>query len=153
MKSLLRYLTLASVLLVASARGTDDKLIAAVRAADDARVAATIAADRAKLDAIYSADLYYAHSSGKIDNKAAHLAGMENRDSAYEKFDYQTRDFLPAGLGLVLMTGHVIIHSGSAKGKTQNDVNFLAVWREEKGQWRFLAWQACKNPSADAAKK
>jgi hypothetical protein len=24
---------------------------------------------------------------------------------------------------------------------------YLAVWREEKGHWRFLAWQSCKLPT------
>ena len=26
------------------------------------------------------------------------------------------------------------------------DLNFLTVWREEGGKWRFLAWKSCKNP-------
>jgi hypothetical protein len=34
-----------------------------------------------------------------------------------------------------------------------NDLNYLAVWREEKGAWRFLAWQSCKNPPATGAAK
>jgi len=25
-------------------------------------------------------------------------------------------------------------------------LSYLAVWREENGQWRFLAWQSCKLP-------
>lgn len=140
-------------LLTAHLRAADETIVAAVRAADDERVAATIAADRTRLERIYSADLFYAHSSGKIDNKAEHVDGIAKRTSNYEKFDYQSRDFKVAAPGLVLMTGHVVIHSSAAKGKTENDVNFLAVWREEQGQWRFLAWQACKNPPAEPAKK
>jgi hypothetical protein len=27
-------------------------------------------------------------------------------------------------------------------------LSFLAFWREEKGRWRFLAWQSCKLPAA-----
>jgi len=26
-------------------------------------------------------------------------------------------------------------------------LSFLAVWREENGKWRFLAWQSCKLPA------
>jgi len=33
------------------------------------------------------------------------------------------------------------------------DLNYLAVWRQEGGRWRFLAWQSCKNPSPADAKK
>jgi hypothetical protein len=131
----------------------DEAALAAVRAADDERVAATIASDAARLEAIYSPDLYYAHSSGKVDNQAAHLAGLAKRTTAYEKFDYLTRDFRLVAPGLVLMTGRVVIRSTTPQGPVANDVNFLAAWRLEKGAWRFLAWQATKNPPPDSTKK
>jgi ketosteroid isomerase-like protein len=153
MKSTFGGLLAAVCLVVVSVRAADDNLIAAVRAADDERVAATIAGDRARLEAIYSDDLSYAHSSGKVDNKAVHVETIAKRTNAYEKFDYRVREFRLAGPGVVLMTGRVIIHSSGAKGKDQNDVNFLAVWREEHGRWRFLAWQACKNPPAETPKE
>lgn len=139
-----RHLAFAAALVVAGAAAEDPR-VAAVRAADDERIAATMAGDRARLEAIYSADLHYAHSSGKVDDKAEHVAVIARRNNVYEKFDYQTREFRLAAPGIMLMTGRVIIHSVNAKGKNQNDVNFLAVWREEGGRWRFLAWQACKN--------
>lgn len=153
MKISLHHLLSALVLSVAGLRAADDSAIAAVRAADDERVAATIASDRVRLDSIYSADLYYAHSSGKVDNKAEHVEGIAKRASAYTKFDYLRRDFKLIGPGIVAMTGRVVIYSTSANGKNANDVNFLALWREENGQWRFLAWQATKNPPAENAKK
>ena len=34
--------------------------------------------------------------------------------------------------------------------KTMNDINHHGVAREEKGKWRFLAWQSCKNPDSAA---
>jgi len=37
--------------------------------------------------------------------------------------------------------------------KATNDLNYLAVYREENGKWRFLAWQSCKNPPEAEAKK
>jgi hypothetical protein len=123
------------------------RLIAAVTAADDARCAATKAGDRARLAASYSDDLHYAHSSGKIDTKASQLDGVINGANAYENFEYKDRTFVPAGPGIVLMKGRVLVHmkQKSTGQKTVNDINYLAVWREENGQWRFLAWQACKN--------
>ena len=150
--TLLRLLPLLALLAVA-VRGADDKLIAAVRAADDERVAATKSGDRARLEAIYSDDLHYAHSNGKIDNKASYVESLVKRTTVYEKYDYQKREFRPAGPGIVLMIGRVLITSSGTGGKQNNDLNILAVWREEKGKWRFLAWQSCKNLPADAAKK
>jgi len=153
MKLLLSGLLAAVSLFAAGLRAADDAIIAAVRAADDERVAATMAGDRARLEAIYSADLRYAHSSGKIDDKAVHVATIAKRTTHYEKFDYQSREFMVAEPGVVIMSGRVVIHSTSAKGRNENDVNFLAVWREEQGRWRFLAWQATKNPPAGPAKQ
>ncbi|HUR56352.1 MAG TPA: nuclear transport factor 2 family protein [Opitutaceae bacterium] len=151
--TLLRLLPLFAFLAVA-VHAADDKLIAAVRAADDARLAATIAADKTALEAIYSDDLHYVHSSGKVDNKASQVRGITTSGSAYESFDHKERTFVPAGPGVVLMYGHVLVNmKNKASGaKNTNDIQYLAVWREEKGKWRFLAWQASKVVQPDAKK-
>ncbi len=149
---LLRLLAFFTFLAVA-AHAADDKLIAAVRSADDERVAATKSGDLTRLTAIYSDGLHYAHSNGKIDTKASYVDSLVKRTTVYEKYDYQTREFRSAGPGIVLMTGRVLVQSTSGGARQNNDLNFLAVWREEKGKWRFLAWQSCKNPPADTGKK
>ena len=142
--------SLASIL-----RAADDKIIAAVRAADDERVAATVSASRAGLEASYSDDLHYAHSSGKVDNKASQIQGVTTGGNKYERFEYKDRTFVPAAPGIVLMKGRVLVHMSDKQTgqKVVNDLNYLAVWREEKGKWRFLAWQSCRNPEAGAAAK
>ena len=145
LKLVLRRLIGLVCVLTVTASAAADGVVAAVRAADDERVAATIAGVHARLAAIFSDDLRYVHSSGKIDNKTEHADGLAKRASVYERFDYQTREFRLAAPGVMLMSGRVVIHSTNAKGKNQNDVNFLAVWREEQGRWKLLAWQAAKN--------
>ncbi len=145
MKNLARLLLLLALVSVRLA-AADDALIAAVRAADDERVAATQAADPARLEAIFSDQLHYAHSSGKIDTKASYVKSLVSRSTIYESIKYEVRNFLPAGPGIVLMTGRVEIHATNSGQKVANNLNFLAVWREEGGKWRFLAWQSCKNP-------
>lgn len=147
MKALLRLLLLLT-LFVGVLRAAEDPVIAAVRAADDERTAATKAADPARLAAIFSDGLHYAHSSGKIDDKASYVASLTSRKTIYESFKYETRNFTIAGPGVVLMTGRVVVHASNDGQKVINDLNFLAVWREEGGKWRFLAWQSCKNPPA-----
>lgn len=146
---------LAATTVWSNLHAADDKLTAALRAADDARLAATKAGDRAGLEASYSNDLHYAHSSGKVDTKASQIQGILTGGNAYESFDYKERTFVPAGPGVVLMKGRVIVNQINKQTKVRNaiDLNYLAVWREEKGQWRFLAWQSCRNPEPGAAKK
>jgi ketosteroid isomerase-like protein len=153
MKNLLRLLPFLAFALV-SIRAADDRVIAAVRAADAERVAATKAGDGARLDAIFSDELRYAHSSGHVDTKASYMKALTSRATVYETYDYQEQNFSSIAPGVVLMTGHVLIHSRNASGPNDLDLNFLGVWREEHGKWRFLAWQSCKNPPpAPATKK
>ncbi|MDB6115691.1 MAG: hypothetical protein JWQ62_2636 [Lacunisphaera sp.] len=159
MKTLLRFLVLLVAFLSANAADLPEKIIgpdklsAAVMAADDERLGATKAGDGARLDAIFSEQLHYAHSSGHIDTKASYMEALTSHRTVYESFEYLERNFVPAAPGIVLMNGHVIIHSSKDGEKVINDLNFLAVWREENGRWRFLAWQSCKNqPPAPPAK-
>jgi hypothetical protein len=151
MKNLFRLLPVIA-LFASTLLAAEDRVIAAVRAADDERLAATMAADAARLGAIYSDALHYAHSSGKVDTKASQIKGITTSGNKYERFEYQERTFIPAGPGIVLMKGRVLMHMSNRSGKLVNDLNYLAVWREEHGKWRFLAWQSCKNPPADAKK-
>ena len=135
------------------APAVSDQLIAAVKAADEERVAATRSGDRARLEAILSDELRYAHSSGHADTKASYIKSLTTRSSVYESYDYLERTFLPAAPGIVLMTGRVLVRSRNGEQKSELDLNFLAVWREENGRWRFLAWQSCKNAPVEPAAK
>jgi len=127
-----------------------DRLIAAVRAAETERLDAIKAANPARLDAIFSDDLRYAHSNGKVDTKDSLIKSLVSRSLVYESFDYREINFRAASPGIVLMTGRVVIHASSAGQKAVLDLNFLAVWREENGRWRFLAWQSGRNPPPPA---
>jgi hypothetical protein len=162
MKTLLRLLPLLALGLLslraadlpAKASATEgDKLVTALRAADDERVAATKSGDRARLEAIFSNDLYYGHSSAKVDNKASYVESIVTRNTVYDSYDYVTREFKQVGPGIVFMTGRAKIKSHSPTSAVDNDLNFLAVWREENGKWRFLAWQSVKNPPPVPAAK
>jgi hypothetical protein len=150
MKTLLCFLPIVALIAASSLRAADSSaaIIAAVTVADDERVAASIAVDRARLEAIFSDELHYAHSNGAIDTKASYVDSIVNRRSVYEKYEYQKRTFTPVAPGVVAMTGRALIHSRNADGPVLIDLNFLAVWREEKGKWRFMAWQSCRNPPA-----
>lgn len=120
--------------------------IAAVTAADDERVAASIAKDRARLDAVFSDELHYSHSNGKVDTKTTYVDSIASGASVYGSFDYKERSFKPIAPGVVLMSGRALIQSRNAAGPVMLDLNFLAVWRQENGTWRFVAWQSCRNP-------
>jgi ketosteroid isomerase-like protein len=126
------------------ARADDSAILTAVRAADDERVAAIKAADAARLDAVFSDQLLYTHSNGKLDNKQAYVGALVSGKTVYEVYEYQQRDFHIAAPDIVLMTARMTIKAKSAAGALASDLSVLAVWRNEGGKWRFLAWQSAK---------
>jgi hypothetical protein len=149
MKSLFRLLLVLTLGLVAHRAWADSNDLAAVTAADDERVAATLAGDRARLEAVISDELRYAHSSGHLDTKASLIEAEATHRTVHESYRYVDRQFKSIAPGIVLMTGRVVfkVHGLNGPGQVL-DLNFLAVWRNEAGHWRFLAWQSCKNPEA-----
>ena len=124
-----------------------DAVIAAVKAADDARVVATTAADPKGIGATYSDDLHYAHSNGIVDSKVSYTKSLVSRATIYSSYKYLERSFVPAAPGIVLMHGRVAIKVQTEGPPRDLDLNFLAVWREENGQWRMLAWQSNRPPA------
>jgi len=121
---------------------------AALEAADTARVAAMRAGDRAALSHAFSDDLRYAHSNGIVDSKASFIDVLATGKTKYLGYDYEERNFSFPAPGIALMTGRARIKVESNSGQMDNVISFLAVWREEQGQWRFLAWQSCRLPPA-----
>jgi hypothetical protein len=143
MKSILAFLCLFITL---QAFAEDHPSLAAVQVADKARVAAMQSGDRAKLDGIFSDELRYAHSNGVVDTKASFIDILSAGKTKYVGYDYEEQTFTFPTPGIALMTGRAHVKAES-EGKSMDAVlSFLAVWREEKGQWRFLAWQSCKLP-------
>jgi hypothetical protein len=119
-----------------------------LEAADDRRINATVQADTGTLSALFSKELRYAHSNGNVDNQDSFLEGLTSGSLKYQSFTYQQRQFQWAAPGVALMTGRAQVRTGSNLGGAEMLLAFLAVWRIENGQWRFLAWQSCRLPPA-----
>lgn len=133
-------------------RAADELLVTALRAADDARVTATVAGDRAKIAAILSEDLRYAHSNGVMDTKASMIDALMTGRLKYVAWDYEERSFTFPLPGMALMTGRARVTVAKPEGAADMTLTFLGVWREEKGHWRFLAWQSGRLPDPAARK-
>ena len=145
MKTLLASLAL---LFAFQAFAEDSPALVAVKAADKARVAAMQSGDRTKLDAVFSDELRYAHSNGIVDTKKSFIEILSAGKTKYVGYDYEEQSFTFPAPGIALMTGRARIRAESPSGTMDNVLSFLAVWREEQGRWRFLAWQSCRLPPA-----
>ncbi|MDZ4402874.1 nuclear transport factor 2 family protein [Prosthecobacter sp.] len=121
--------------------------LAAVQAADKDRIAAMQSPDRDKLSAIFSDELRYAHSNGVVDTKASFIDILTTGKTKYVGYDYEEQNFTFPAPGVALMSGRAHVKAVTATGEMDSVLSFLAVWREENGKWRFLAWQSCKLPA------
>ncbi|MCB1211465.1 MAG: nuclear transport factor 2 family protein [Verrucomicrobiales bacterium] len=115
-------------------------------AADDSRLAAMKSADGEKLTAVMSDELRYAHSSGVVDTKASFIDSLTSGKLKYVGVDYVERNFSFPAPSIAMMTGSAKFKLNTPNGEIEPTLAFLAVWRLEAGQWRFLAWQSCKLP-------
>jgi Domain of unknown function (DUF4440) len=150
--TLLRLIPLITLALL-PLRAADDPRLEKLRAADEERVAAVKAGERAKLGAIFSDALRYAHSNGVVDTKDSYIEVLATGATKYLTWNYEERNFTFPAPGIALMTGRTRVKIGKADGISEVVLGFLAVWREEKGQWRFLSWQSCKLPDPAPAAK
>jgi hypothetical protein len=150
MKTLLPLLL--ACLLPFAAAAADDAKLAAVTAADDARVAAMLSPSQAALDKVLSDDLRYAHSNGKVDTKASLTASLLGGDAKYLSYKYTERAFKFPAPDVAVMAGRLEVQAKVDGVAMTTGISYLAVWRLEKGQWKFLAWQSCKIPPATPAK-
>jgi hypothetical protein len=149
MKNTISILTVLILTSLCSLRAADAKAkvpLAALESADDARVSAMKSGNREKLQAIFSDELHYAHSTGEVDSKSSFIDKLTSGKTKYALMDYEKREFTFPAPGVALMTGRVHIRAISGANTTDSVLSFLAAWRLEKGQWRFLAWQSCKLP-------
>lgn len=145
------HLAFAAVLIpLSSALAADEAQLRALEAADDARIAAVKAADSSRLRDILSDDLHYGHSSGPVDSKASFIESLASGRVRYTAYENSERKFTFPSTGIALMSGRAHVKVETATGGMDSDVGYLAVWRQENGEWRFLAWQACRiaQPSA-----
>lgn len=120
--------------------------LAALEAADNARVQAMKSGDRDGLGRALADELHYAHSTGDVDTKTSLIDKLTSGKTKYESLDYEKREFSFPTSGLALMTGRVHIRAIAGGNVNDSVLSYLAVWRLEKGQWRFLAWQSARIP-------
>jgi hypothetical protein len=136
----------AFTLLITPTLGADDPRLAALQAADDERVAALLAASAPRLTAILSEDLRYAHSNGLVDSRDSMIATLTGGKTRYTSWTYTQRKFSFPSPNIALMTGQTKATILKGSESINLTLNFLGVWREEKGQWHFLAWQSSRPP-------
>ncbi len=128
-----------------------DNSVTAVRTADDARVAALLAGDVPKVSAFLSDDLSYGHSNGRRDTKTEFLQSLDGAKIIYEGITYEDRQLTPLAPGLAMITARARMKLVNEGARQEFTLRILAIWREESGNWRLLAYQSARVPEPTAA--
>ncbi|HWA86905.1 MAG TPA: nuclear transport factor 2 family protein [Opitutus sp.] len=139
---LLRLAALLPLILLTPLRAADADDFAAVRRADQQRIVATIAADTAKLAPLLSDDLRYARADGQPQTKAELLAAVTGSRIKYVSVVPQDLAFQAIAPGAVAMSGNARLAVVAREKHLEFTLHFLAVWRNESGHWRLLAYQS-----------
>ena len=146
------YPALLALLFTLTCAAAEHPELARVHTANDARVAAMLAPTREKLEAVLSPELRYTHSNGQVDTKASLIESLLDGSAKYLKYDFHERTVTFPAPGIALMAGRFDVKAVVKGNAADSTISFLGVWRLEKGEWKFLAWQSCKIPPATPAK-
>ena len=77
---------------------------------------------------------------------------MLGGEAKYVSYKYSERSFKFPAPDVALMAGRLEVQAVVDGVSMTTGISYLAVWRLEQGQWKFLAWQSCKIPPATPAK-
>lgn len=141
-----RTLTTLLALFILTAPLSAANAIVEVQRADAARVKATIAGDAVRLGELLTDDLLYGHNDGRIQNKTEFINAVAGNQIKYEAFDYQDTKLVETAPHVVTMTGRVHLKVSRGATRVEFGIRFLAVWREDNGQWRLHAYQSARLP-------
>jgi hypothetical protein len=141
-------LGLATVMVVPLV-AAEPAVISALRA-DKARLAAMMAGDGEALGRLMSDQLRFVHSDGRVESKADYVKNLMAGDTAYA-------DAKTSGLETTQVANDVVVIIGAQEMRkrlgtewSNITLRYLAVWRNENGAWRMVAWQSAR-PSGNSA--
>ena len=133
---------------VAQAARSEPAVIAAVRA-DKARLAAMMAGDGDALGTLMSDQLRFVHSDGRVESKADYVKNLMAGDTAYEDAKTSELETTQIAPDVVVIIGVQEMRKRLGAEWSNIKLRYLAVWRNEAGTWRMVAWQSAR-PSGNS---
>lgn len=147
--SLVRVAVLAG--LVASVVQTlcaEPAVISALRA-DKARLDAMMAGDGEALARLMSDQLRFVHSDGRVESKADYVKNLMAGDTEYAAVKTSELETTQVSPDVVVVLGMQEMRKRLGPTWSEIKLRYLAVWRNENGIWRMIAWQSAR-PSGNS---
>ena len=130
------------------ARAGEPAVISAVKA-DKARLAAMMAGDGAALAQLMSDQLRFVHSDGRVESKTDYVKNMMAGDTAYADAKTSELETMQVAPDVVVILGVQDMRKKLGAEWSAIKLRYLAVWRNESGTWRMIAWQSAR-PSGNS---
>jgi hypothetical protein len=110
------------------------------------RAALMVSGDADGLEALFSDDLYYAHSSGLLDDKRRYIEQFRAGGFVYHKIDSTLATVVPLGDAAFQASGVVRIEARVNGTERRMRSIYFVVWRREGTQWRLTGHQTTLQP-------
>lgn len=123
-------------------------VIAAVKA-DKARLAAMMAGDGEALGRLMSDQLRFVHSDGRVESKPDYIKNLMAGDTAYTGAKTSELETTQVSNDVVVIIGVQEMRKKLGTEWSDIKLRYLAVWRNENGAWRMIAWQSAR-PSGNS---
>jgi hypothetical protein len=118
-------------------------VISAVRA-DKARLTAMMAGDGEALGRLMSDQLRFVHSDGRVESKADYVKNMMAGDTQYADARTSELETMQISPDVVVVLGVQEMRKRLGPDWSNIKLRYLAVWRNEAGTWRMIAWQSAR---------
>jgi hypothetical protein len=123
-------------------------VISAVRA-DKARLTAMMAGDGDALAKLMSDQLRFVHSDGRVESKADYVKNLMAGDTQYADAKTSELETMQVSPDVVVVLGAQEMRKRLGTEWSNIKLRYLAVWRNESGTWRMIAWQSAR-PSGNS---
>lgn len=122
----------------------------AVLKADKARLAAMVSGNGAALAALLSDQLQFVHSDGRVESKADYVKNMTVGDTEYQDAKTSEVETMQVAPDVVVVIGAQEMRKRLGKNWSKINLRYLAVYRNEGGEWKMIAWQSAR-PTGNSA--
>jgi hypothetical protein len=95
---------------------------------------------------LLSEDLYYAHSTGLVDDKTSFLQKLKNGGLQFQAADVHLDAVTALGEQGFQVSGLLDLRVQVGGQLRHIQAIYLATWRQEKAVWRLVGFQAARAP-------
>ena len=117
--------------------------------AHKARLTAMMAGDGDALARLMSDQLRFVHSDGRVESKADYVKNMMAGDTQYSDAKTSELETMQVSPEVVVVLGVQDMRKRLGTEWSNIKLRYLAVWRNENGVWRMVAWQSAR-PSGNS---